>query len=254
MNIFYRAQVLKTTDRNGLIEQDSVTPRWWHHIYQTLDSHVVHVDLSENNQFEEKAFLMLDQQERKRASLFFSNNSKRQFILCRAALRANLCSLYDLKNSDLRIFAERNEKPRATVRDKPVSIQFNVSHSFDHGLLAFARSGRIGVDIEDRHHRPHIDEILYLVFSSKEQHLLRHSSGTKRRQVFFRLWTFKEALIKATGEGFRRDTSAFSIPEPLLSQTHTANMSLSDMPDVVWKIVNLETDQFAAAIAHELVE
>ena len=215
---------------------------------------MVHVDLSKNNEHEKVALFMLDHQERQRASAFYSDVGRRQFILCRAALRANLCALQDLENSDLRIFAERNEKPCATVRNKPMPIQFNVSHSYDHGLLAFARSGRIGVDIEDRRRRPNIDEILYSVFSSKEQHLLRHSSGTKRRLVFFRLWTFKEALIKATGEGFRRDTTAFSIPEPLLGQTQVANIKLRDIPDIVWKIVNLETDHFAAAIAHELVE
>lgn len=135
-----------------------------------------------------------------------------------------------------------------------MSIQFNVSHSYDHGLLAFASYGRIGVDIEDRHRRPNIDEILYSVFSAQEQRLLRQYPEPSRRQLFFRLWTYKEALIKATGEGFRRDTSAFSIPFSLLDQTRAASMTLSDMPDVLWKIVNLETDQFAAAIAHELVD
>lgn len=215
---------------------------------------MVHVDLSKNSEHYTVALCMLDQDELKRASAFHSDNSRRQFVLCRAALRANLCSQHNLKNSDLRIFAERNEKPFATVRNQPMTIQFNVSHSYDHGLLAFAKYGRIGVDIEDRDRRPNIDEILYSVFSSREQSLLRQSSERRRRQLFFRLWTYKEALIKATGEGFRRDTSTFSVPLPLLDQTRTTSMTLRDIPDVVWKIVNLETDEFAAAIAHELVE
>lgn len=214
---------------------------------------MIHVDLSKDSEREAIARDMLDHQERARARALHSESTRRQFVLCRAALRANLCAQLNLENSDLRIFAERNEKPRATIRNRPLSVQFNVSHSYDHGLLAFARDGRIGVDIEDRHHRPIIDEILYSVFSSQEQRLLRHSPEPRRRQLFFRLWTYKEALIKATGEGFRRDTTAFSIPHLLLDQTLAASMSLSDMPDVVWKIVNLETDQFAAAIAHELV-
>lgn len=197
---------------------------------------------------------MLDHQEWKRANAFHSERGQRQFILCRAALRANLCAQHDLENSDLRIYAERNEKPSATVRNEPIPIEFNVSHSYDHGLVAFARRGRIGVDIEDHLCRPNIDEILYSVFSIQEQRLLRQTSEPLRRQLFFRLWTYKEALIKATGEGFRRDTSAFSIPHQLLEKTRAAVMRLSDIPDVVWKITNLETDQFAAAIAHELVE
>lgn len=215
---------------------------------------MVHVDLSENTEREEIALFMLDQLERKRACAFYCSSTRRQFVLSRAALRANLCTQLDVDNSDLKIFAERNEKPTATVGKQPLSIQFNVSHTVDHGLLAFAVQGRIGVDVENRTCRPNIDEILYSVFSPKEQLMLRQTPEPKRRQLFFRLWTFKEALIKATGEGFRRDTSAFSIPEDILGQTRSARMQLGDMPEVVWKIVNLETNHYAAAVAHEHVE
>lgn len=215
---------------------------------------MVHVDLSENSDFEAVALFMLDHQERKRADAFHSESSRRQFVLCRAALRANICIQHCIDNSDLQVFAERNEKPVALVSGKTLKIQFNVSHTVDHGLLAFAKQGRIGVDIENRNSRSKVDEILYSVFSSKEKSLLRQTPEPMRRQMFFRLWACKEALIKATGEGFRRDTSAFSIPDSLLGQARSANMKLIDMPEVVWKIVNLETDQFAAAVAHELIE
>ena len=214
----------------------------------------MHVDLSPNPENEVSAFELLDEQEQTRANAFLSRDSRCQFILCRAALRANLCTQHNLDNSELKIYADRNEKPTATVGGQSVLIQFNVSHSIDHGLLAFARHGRIGVDIENPSRRPNIDEILYSVFSSKEQVLLKHTPARNKRQLFFRLWTFKEALIKATGEGFRRDTTAFSIPDSLLGQDRVASMKLSDIPNVEWKIINLESDHFAAAAAYELVQ
>ena len=246
---------MRVSERKELIElaQNSKTTRWWHTIYQTLDSQVVHVDLSNNFENESIAYDTLDKQERKRAQAFHSETNRRQFVLCRAALRANLCLQHSLDNSKLQVFAERNEKPVAVIAGKTLMIEFNVSHTEDHGLLAFARQGRIGVDVENRESRPVIDEILFSVFSPKEQRLLRQTPEPARRQIFFRLWTYKEALIKATGEGFRRDTSAFSIPDSLLGHARAASMSLHDIPGVVWKIVNLETDQFAAAIAQELV-
>lgn len=247
---------MRISERKELIEpaQNSNTTCWWHTIYQTHDRQVVHVDLSKNIENESTAFYKLDAQERTRAQAFHSQTNRRQFVLCRAALRANLCIQLGLDNSKLQVFAERNEKPVAIVAGKTLTIEFNVSHTEDHGLLAFARQGRIGVDVENRESRPVINEILYSVFSPEEQSLLRKTHEPAKRQTFFRLWTFKEALIKATGEGFRRDTSEFSIPDSLLGQAQSASMKLSDMPDIVWKIVNLETDQFAAAVAHEFVE
>lgn len=247
---------MSISERKGFIElaQNSNITCWWHRVYQTDDSQVVHVDLSRNFENESTAYYTLNNQERKRAQAFYSESSRRQFVLCRAALRANLCIQHGLDNSDLQVFAEPNEKPVAKIAGKTLMIEFNVSHTEDHGLLAFARQGRIGVDVENRESRPIIDEILYSVFSPKEQKLLRTAPEPARRQIFFRLWTYKEALIKATGEGFRRDTSAFSIPESLLGQNRSAQMQLGDMLEVVWKIVNLETNQYAAAIAHELVE
>ncbi|MXZ44311.1 MAG: 4'-phosphopantetheinyl transferase superfamily protein [Gammaproteobacteria bacterium] len=247
---------MRISERKTLIElaQNSNTTCWWHTIYQTHNRQVVHVDLSKNIENEATAFCTLDEQERTRAQAFHSDTNRRQFVLCRAALRANLCMQHGLDNSKLQVFAERNEKPVAIVAGKTLTIEFNVSHAEGHGLLAFARQGRIGVDVENRESRPVIDEILYSVFSPEEQRLLRQTHEPAKRKTFFRLWTFKEALIKATGEGFRRDTSEFSIPDSLLGQATSASMKLSDMPHIVWKIVNLETDQFAAAVAHELIE
>lgn len=247
---------MRISERKELIElvQNSKTTCWWRRVYQTHDIQVVHVDLSNNFENESAAYDTLDEQERKRAQAFHSETNRRQFVLCRAALRTNLCLQHGLDNAKLQVFAEWNEKPVAVIAGNTLMIEFNVSHTEDHGLLAFARQGRIGVDVENRESRPIIDEILYSVFSPKEQRLLRQTPEPVRRQIFFRLWTYKEALIKATGEGFRRDTSAFSIPESLLGQNRSEQMQLDDMPEVVWKIVNLETDQFAAAIAHELVK
>jgi 4'-phosphopantetheinyl transferase len=48
------------------------------------------------------------------------------------------------------------------------------------------------------------------IFSSDESHDLESAPAEEQRALFFRLWTFKEAFIKATGEGLKRPLRSFS--------------------------------------------
>ena len=156
------------------------------------------------------------------------------------------------ENSQLSFTPSSQDKPTALVDLEPVSFNFNVSHSDVHGLLAFSRRGRVGVDVEHRSFRHDIDGEIRKVFSEKEQTLLAAAKGESKKDLFFRLWTIKESLIKATGDGFRLDTASFSVPEALIRGSSHARFQFPHLPELDWEIVNLETNQFAAAMAREV--
>ena len=120
-------------------------------------------------------------------------------------------------------------------------------------MLAFTKSGRLGVDVEHRDIRHDIDGEIRKVFSETEQTLLKSVTGKEKEELFLRLWTAKEALIKATGEGFRADTSAFTLPDDIISGSRCSRIRLPTLPNVEWNLVNLENVDFAAAVAHEVL-
>jgi 4'-phosphopantetheinyl transferase len=74
-------------------------------------------------------------------------------------------------------------------------LSFNVSHSGERVLVAFSAARTVGVDIEVID--PALDwrALLDLVCAPEEAHRI----GTVRE--FYRCWTAKEALLKATGAG-----------------------------------------------------
>jgi 4'-phosphopantetheinyl transferase len=74
-------------------------------------------------------------------------------------------------------------------------LSFNVSHSDERVLVAFSAARTVGVDIEAID--PALDwrALLDLVCAPAEAHQI----GTVRE--FYRCWTAKEALLKATGAG-----------------------------------------------------
>ena len=86
------------------------------------------------------------------------------------------------------------------------SLEFNLSHSGRQGLVVVAENRSVGVDIEIR--RPMNGDFLGValrVTTDREAKLLRQLPANGIHSSFFDLWTRKEALLKALGQGFLMD-------------------------------------------------
>ena len=77
------------------------------------------------------------------------------------------------------------------------------------------------------------------------------ASGRRKLDMFLDLWTLKEALSKAHGMGLSLDVSSFEIPPEIRDGARSGVFRLSSMPDVAWRLTNIGTDRFAAAVAHD---
>lgn len=226
--------------------------RWWHPFKVVGEVTVLHVDLAPTSAHEEAAFDWLDRNERNRWRQFRVDRPRRQFALCRAALRANLCERLACTNDQLAFGFRKHGKPFAIVDGLPSTASFNVSHSGKHGLIALAPSGQLGVDVEERMARHDLDGIGEMVFGLREQSALAELTGNGKIQLFFMLWTIKEALIKALGTGFSLDPSRFEVPSGMLHGTKSGTFRFPHAPRARWRIEDLGEPRFAAALAYEL--
>ncbi len=196
--------------------------------------------------------MQLDEQEQARWRRYQHAGARRRFALCRAALRVMLCDQLGCRNEQLTFGAAQYGKPFALVQGIPASVSFNVTHSGNHGLIAFAPTGRLGVDIEERVSRRDLDRLITTVLGPAEQAELALARGYHKLHVFFSLWTMKEALIKALGRGFSLDPSRFEIPLDMCRSAKTSIFQFPHLPTIKWRLENLGTEHFAAAIAHEM--
>ena len=181
--------------------------RTWWSLFRVIDGiDVIHVDLRPDRDREEEATAWLDRAETERLRRFRIARPRREFALCRAALRANLCNLLDCTNDRLSFGLHEHGKPFALVEGRAVPLGFNVSHSAPHGLIAFASQGRpqsrIGADAEVSRRDRDFDGIAGRVFGPEERAALAAAWGDDKIRLFYRLWTLKEALIKALGHRF----------------------------------------------------
>ena len=144
--------------------------------------------------------LQLSGEERERAARFRHVPSRNEFIVARVLLRVLLGECLGADPREVRFSRTARGKPRLAGPD-PAQLCFNVSHS--HGLALFALTGRCEVGVDLEHVRPFSDEmgLAERFFTPREAAALRALDGRGRRETFFRLWTRKEAYLKAHGLG-----------------------------------------------------
>lgn len=81
------------------------------------------------------------------------------------------------------------------------AIEFNLSHAGEDIVFAFARGQALGVDIERLQRRAMSPEIARRFFCSSEADALAGLPDARHQGAFLRLWTHKEAVLKAIGGG-----------------------------------------------------
>ena len=209
------------------------------------------VDLSPDPASESAAYTWLDSTERA-SWRRYTPTPRRRFALCRTALRANLCDRLRCANDELSFGESRHGKPFAIVRGTRAQISFNVSHSQSIGLIAVGDAGRVGVDIEEHAPQRNLDLLIDEVMGPDEKARLALKNGSEKLRLFYRIWTFKEALTKALGTGLTTDVSQFQVPLGLVDGGRSGILRCPSLSGVTWALEDIGNDSFAAALAHEL--
>ena len=145
--------------------------------------------------------------ERARADRYRFPDDRRRSIVARAAARRLLGSYLNADPRGLVFIEEEHGKPALLNRE----IEFNVSHSGDLVALAFARGTAVGIDVERRRRLNDFPALARRYFSAEE--LAFVNSAADVEDAFFTIWTAKEAIVKASGEGIASsDLRGFTVP------------------------------------------
>ena len=224
---------------------------WWRPFASSGPVRVFHVDLAPHSRHEIAAWEWLAGDERRRGTRFHYAGPRRQFSLCRAALRAVLGRELGCENRELAFGSEQHGKPFALLGGERAPIDFNISHSGVHGVIALSREGRVGVDVEERRSRDSLPGLVGSVFGPREQMVLAGLEGRRWLEAFLRFWTIKEALAKAWGTGLHTDFSGFETPPGILVGERTGVFLCPRLPDTAWRVEDLGNGELAAAVAYE---
>jgi 4'-phosphopantetheinyl transferase len=187
----------------------------------------------------------LSEDEMARAARFRFDLHRRRFLIGRGQLRCLLAQITGSCPTDLRIITDAYGKPAI-----PAGPAFNLSHSDRYLLIGVACDGRLGVDIEIRRAVQDAHELARTFFSRDEIAALADVSRDQVSAAFLRVWTRKEALLKAIGLGLSGPLQRFSVEVGEGSENLLLASDLEGADPRHWEIRSAAIrDQIEAAIA-----
>jgi 4'-phosphopantetheinyl transferase len=151
---------------------------------------------------------LLSDDERARGRSFATAPLRHRFVAGRARLRALLGEHLGLDPRTL-VFAENAfGKPR--LADHP-SVHFSLSHSGDRAVLAASEQREIGIDIERVRPLDHLDLARRYFHPNEASAIEGVKAPGEQLLAFFRIWTLKEAVVKAIGKGLSIPLDTFDV-------------------------------------------
>jgi len=144
-----------------------------------------------------------------RADRYVFDRDNRRFVAGRGLLRAVLGERLDRPPSDVPLSADRWGKPFIVGGGVPLS--FNVSHSGDVMVVALGDGRPVGIDVELLRPCPGDVDVARRFFSPAEVAALTALPSSDFDAAFLRVWTRKEAWVKARGQGLSIPLHSFDV-------------------------------------------
>lgn len=186
-----------------------------------------------------------------RVDRFVTDELTRRSLVCRAVLRWIVGATLSISPNEVRFQIGPHGKPSLSG-DHGAQLEFNVSHTGDVALIAVAAGRTLGVDVEALDRRVNRDELAARFFSPQECQAYFALDESQRVAAFYRIWTCKEAYLKAIGAGLSFPLGKFSVSAA--PDEPPGLLAVEGAPEETsrWSFVAIDVgDELAAALAVE---
>lgn len=183
---------------------------------------------------------ILSSEERKRNERYRSLRDRKLHLTARLMIRTLLSRFHGDITPDQWLFdTDLHGKP--TVSDRislPYRLEFNITHTDGLVAVVISTGSPVGIDTE-RIDRPmdHLG-LAGRFFSEIESEQVRSCNESERAELFYRIWTLKEAYVKAIGKGLAHGLDSFwftpfdlSIRQPKLNIMSIENQAKKERPE-----------------------
>ena len=124
------------------------------------------------------------------------------YVSGRVMLRCLASALMDIDPITVSLEPNQNGKPELRSPKGCGPLHINLSHTEGMCVVALSRMGAVGVDVEPLKRTLWAD-FDHSICSEEERREIIALPMSARNPALIALWTFKEALVKATGQGLR---------------------------------------------------
>ncbi len=134
-----------------------------------------------------------------RSQRYKFENLQQNFIINRGFLRSILSRYLSCDSQDIQFDYNEKGKPFLSPPQQQF-LKFNLSHKNQYTVYGISKID-LGIDLETIDDNVQVKDIAKRFFTEDEYNNLCHLPITEQTEYFFKLWTAKEAYLKAIGQG-----------------------------------------------------
>ncbi|MEM8529462.1 MAG: 4'-phosphopantetheinyl transferase superfamily protein [Chloroflexota bacterium] len=214
--------------------------------------HVWYVPLKQPRTVIQQFASLLAPDERQRAERFHFERDRHHYTVGRGVLRTLLGQYLQREPEQLEFHYGERGKPALVSTQQSRQICFNLSHSHERAVYAFAWDRELGIDIEYMRPLDDAESIAEHFFSKREYQQLCALPHEAKKRAFFTCWTRKEAYIKACGDGLSYPLDQFAVSFVPEDMTQPLEVYNDPQETARWSVCALQTEaDYVAAIIAE---
>jgi 4'-phosphopantetheinyl transferase len=143
----------------------------------------------------------ISNEEKIKSEKILNLKNKKLFIIRKVVTRIVLSRFLKIKPCEVEYY--HNDFGKPYVKDR--KIFFNISHSKEYLFIGISNRREIGVDIEKINNKLNYEFLIDDVFSKKESLIYKKYDEKYKKELLFKCWVQKEAILKALGVGITVD-------------------------------------------------
>lgn len=166
----------------------------------------------------------LNTEETNSAAKIKVNRRLHEFIYGRYCLKLALAKHLNTHTRSLHLL----KRPQGKLYLQGNPTFFNLTHSGEYLAFCISDEGEIGIDIEHLQKRTaDITGIAQRYFTPAEYQAIKQCEGHNQQALFYKVWTLKEAALKATGIGISAGLERINALDITPNQPQTLQLAKS---------------------------
>jgi len=179
-------------------------------MFNAFETNVYIIEISKLHRYYHQFAEFLSHDELQKSELFYNEDDKKRYIMSHGSIRIILGESLNVAPKNINFQYNPYGKPEVHGNQH---IYFNSSHTKNYCAISVSKQYELGIDIEEKRLKElEIYPLVSMLHENEQKYLLKNKDDIIHN--FYKLWTAKEALLKAYGIGLSTGLhTSYIIPE-----------------------------------------
>jgi 4'-phosphopantetheinyl transferase len=213
--------------------------------------HIWWTNLDQSPGIGEKYLSFLTESEINKINNYKTQLLRNRQIVSKAILKKTISEYLNIDILEIEYSLNKYGKPFLNKSLNHSSLNFNISHSENIGIFAFSLDD-IGIDVEKIKEISNLGEVKEITLTDFEQKWYNNLDKEVQTEIFYKVWTIKEAFLKAIGKGFSFSPLNIELTNEHEKQIQIKNIYSKDLRDEAFHVKTISIlPDFVTSIVYQ---